>query len=523
MMKLSFLKINIDNLRRDLMKEKAKLDHLIFWPSIIVLLLLTLLLIIFQSSAEPFLNNILSGINSRMDWIFQFMTFGLFVLLIWLAFGKYGRVKLGEGKPRFGNFSYGAMLFCAGMGTSIMFWSIIEPMYYFQGPPFGFESGSETAAEWSVAYGMFHWGISAWCIYAFPTIVIAYSFFNKKNKSLKVSQSVRGALGKHSDGIIGKVIDILVIWSLVGGLGTSLGLGVPMVSAGIGHLLGVEQSIALSIIIMLIWSIIYITSASLGLDKGIRKLSNINVYLALILALFVIIVGPTSFILTYFTDSFGIMTQNFLRMSFYTDPIGGGGFPQSWTVFYWAWFAATALFMGLFIARISKGRTLKSMILHILGWGSIGSWLYFGIFGGYTMNLQQTGELDVLGSMAEFGDAETIINVLDTLPMSYIAILFFVILGFIFLATSLDSASYILASTASIKVDEGIEPPTWHTILWGLIMALLSISLLLIGGLNVVQTSAVVVAVPVVIIYILLIISLMKWLKNDDHIYEEDK
>src|SRR5699024_4856495 len=139
------------------------------------------------------------------------------------------------------------------------------------------------------------------------------------------------------------------------------------------------------------------TSASLGLDKGIRKLSNINVYLALILALFVIIVGPTSFILTYFTDSFGIMAQNFLRMSFYTDPIGGGGFPHSWTVFYWAWFAATALFMGLFIARISKGRTLKSTILHILGWGSIGSWLYFGIFGGYTMNLQQTGELDVLG------------------------------------------------------------------------------------------------------------------------------
>jgi BCCT family betaine/carnitine transporter len=210
-------------------------------------------------------------------------------------------------------------------------------------------------------------------------------------------------------------------------------------------------------------------------------------------------------------------------MSFYTDPIGGGGFPQAWTVFYWAWFAATALFMGLFIARISKGRTLKSLILHILGWGSLGSWLYFGIFGGYTMNLQQTGELDVLGSMAEVGDASTIINVLETLPFSYIAILFFVVLGFIFLATSLDSASYILASTASIKVGDGIEPPVWHTILWGLIMAALSISLLLIGGLSVVQTSAVVVAVPVVIIYALLVISLMKWLKNDEHVYEEEK
>jgi BCCT family betaine/carnitine transporter len=179
--------------------------------------------------------------------------------------------------------------------------------------------------------------------------------------------------------------------------------------------------------------------------------------------------------------------------------------------------------MGLFIARISKGRTLKSLILHILGWGSLGSWLYFGIFGGYTMNLQQTGELDVLGSMAEVGDASTIINVLETLPFSYIAILFFVVLGFIFLATSLDSASYILASTASIKVGDGIEPPVWHTILWGLIMAALSISLLLIGGLSVVQTSAVVVAVPVVIIYALLVISLMKWLKNDEHVYEEEK
>lgn len=505
------------------MKERARLDHLVFWPAIVVLVTITLSLIIFQSSAEPFLDGLLTAINTRMDWVFQFLTFGLFILLLWVAFGKYGKVKLGDGKPVFGNFSYGAMLFCAGMGTSIMFWSIIEPMYYFTGPPFGMESGSDSAAEWSVAYGMFHWGISAWCIYAFPTLVIAYSFFIKQNKSLKISQAVKGAIGKYADGNVGRIIDILVIWSLVGGLGTSLGLGVPMVSAGIGHLLGVEQSAMLSVIIMVIWTIIYVTSASLGIYKGIRKLSNLNVYLALGLAIFVIIAGPTGFILTYFTDSFGIMAQNFLRMSFYTDSISGGGFPQAWTVFYFSWFAATAPFMGLFIARISKGRSLRSLVLNILSWGSLGSWLYFGVFGGYTMNLQQTGEMDVVGSMEEIGDASTIISVLDTLPISYIAIFFFVILGFIFLATSLDSASYILASTASVKVGDGVEPPIWHTIIWGLLMAGLSISLLLIGGLNVVQTSAVVVAVPVVILYILLIISLMKWLREDfKHKVEEE-
>src|SRR5699024_8922595 len=256
---------------------------------------------------------------------------------------------------------------------------------------------------------------------------------------------------------------------------------------------------------------------------SIKKLSNLNVYLALALKLFVIIAGPTGFILTYFTDSFGIMAQNFWRMSFYTDTVNNSGFPQAWTVYYLAWLAATAPCIGPVIARISQGRTLKSLVLHILRWGSLGSWLYFGVFGGYTMNLQLTGKLDVLASMAEVGDAPTIIKVLETLPFSYLAILFFVILGFIFLATSLDSASYILASIASVKVGNGLEPPMWHTIIWGLIMALLSISLLLIGGLSVVQSSAVVVAVPVVIIYLLLIISLFKWLKNDTHTFEEEE
>lgn len=495
--------------------KKAKLDHFIFWPSLIVLLIITLTLIFTKDSAEDVLNQILTGINNRMDWVFEFLVFGLFIILLYIAFGRYGKITLGDSKPEFNNFSYGAMLFCAGMGTSIMFWSMIEPMYYYQGPPFGIKPKSPEATEWSLAYGMFHWGISAWCIYALPTIVVAYSFFIKQNPSLKISQAVKGALGKYSDGVIGKIIDILVIWSLVGGLGTSLGLGVPMISSGIGEIFGIEQSTLLSIIIIVIWSAIYITSASLGLYKGIKNLSNINVYLALGLALFVIIVGPTSFILTYFTDSLGIMSNNFLRMSFYTDPIQKSGFPQSWTVFYFAWFAATAPFMGLFIAKISKGRTLKSLVLNILGWGTLGSWLYFAVFGGYTMNLQITDKFDVVKSMAENGDASTVIEILKTLPVSWLVIPFFVILGFIFLATSLDSAAYILASTASKKVGDGIEPPMWHTIVWGVLMALLSISLLLIGGLDVVQTSAVVVSVPIVLIYILLIISLFKWLKQD--------
>lgn len=269
--------------------NRSKIDPLIFWSSIVVIVLASLLLVLNQDVAEPFLNEVMDGITTRMDWVFQFITFGLFIVLGWLAFGPYGSVKLGEGKPEFSTFSWGAMLFCSGMGTSIMFWSVLEPIYYYTGPPFGITPESTEAADWAVTYGLFHWGLSAWALYALPTVAIAYSFYVSKRPSLKISTSLEGVLGKHSYGLLGKIIDILVIWSLVGGLGTSLGLGVPMVSAVIGDLLGIEQSLGLSILIIVFWTIIFTASAYSGLYKGIRKLSDINVYLALALAIFILI------------------------------------------------------------------------------------------------------------------------------------------------------------------------------------------------------------------------------------------
>ncbi|MFB5087556.1 BCCT family transporter [Psychrobacillus sp. PGGUH221] len=495
--------------------EKVKIDSLVFWSSLIVIAIAIVSLVVFKDSAEPLMNSILKGITHQLDWAFQFLTFGLFIMLMWLVFSKYGNVKLGEEAPEFSTFSWGAMLFCAGMGTSIMFWSMMEPIYYYMGPPFGIEPLSNEAANWSVAYGMFHWGISAWCLYAMPTVTIAYSFFVKKNHSLKISTACRGILGKHADGFLGQAIDILVIWSLVGGLGTSLGLGVPMVSTVIGEVFGVQQSMTLSIVIIVIWTVIFCASAYLGLYKGIRKLSDWNVYMALGLAIFVLIAGPTLFILSNFTNSFGIMLQNFAMMSFYTDPINKSGFPQAWTVFYWAWFAATAPFMGLFVARISRGRTIRELITHILLWGSLGSWIYFGVFGGYTINLQLTDKLNVVDVLNNEGGPAAVVAILKTLPLSEIVLPFFIVLGFIFLATSLDSATYILSAIATKKLEGTQEPARWHRMLWGAILAAIAVALLLIGGLNVIQTSSVIVSVPVIIVYLLLATSLIRWLKKD--------
>ncbi|WP_342510416.1 BCCT family transporter [Sporosarcina sp. FSL K6-1522] len=495
--------------------KKVKLDSFIFWTSLFTIAIVTVLLVMNRATAEPYLDGLMSAITFKMDWAFQFLTIGLFIILIWLVFSRYGNIRLGEGKPEFSTFSWGTMLFTAGMGTSIMYWSMIEPIFYFSGPPFGIEAGSQEAAEWALTYGLFHWGISAWSLYALPTVVIAYSYFIKKRPSLKMSVALSGALGKYADGWLGKLIDILVIWSLVGGLGTSLGLGVPMVSAVVASIIGIEQTLTLDAIIVISITIIYSASAYMGLHKGIRRLSDLNVYLALALAIFVFVAGPSLFMLTYFSNSFGMMIQNFVMMSFHTDPIGQGGFPQGWTVFYWAWFAATAPFMGLFVARISRGRTIRELIVHMLLWGSIGGWVYFGVFGGYAMNLQLSDILPVVDILNASGGPATVVEILKTLPLSAIVLPFFVFLALIFLSTSLDSATYILSAIATKELKEGQEPARWHRMVWGAVLAVIALSLLLIGGLRVIQTSAVVVSVPIYIFYILLIISLLRWLKQD--------
>lgn len=498
------------------MATRSPVDKKVFWPAIIFILTVTALLVIFSEEVKPIIDSYIQGMNTQLDWIFEFLAVFLMFYLFYLAFSRKGDVLLGrEAKPQFGNFSYGAMLFCAGMGTSIMFWSIIEPMYYYQSPPFGVEGETVEAAHWALTYGLFHWGVSAWAIYTLPTIVIAYSIFNKGNHNLKLSRVCADILGKQATGPLGVVIDVLVIWSLVGGLGTSLGLGVPMMSAGIGSLLEIEHSIGLDVAIIIIWSIIYLTSAVVGLDKGIRNLSNFNVYLAVFLVLIILLVGPTSFIFSYFTDSLGRMADSFFRISFYTDPLYKSSFPQSWTVFYWIWFACTAPFLGLFVARISRGRTLRNVIIQMISWGSLGGWLYFAVLGGYTMDLQLSGQFNVVESMQTQGDAVTVISVIATLPWGKMMVGLFVVLGFIFLATSLDSASFVLASIASNSRSIDEEPARWHIIIWGLLMSGLAISLLFIGGLSVVQSSTITMAVPILIIYLLLILSLHKWLSDD--------
>lgn len=500
-------------------------SKIIDWPTFIgaflLLMAVTLPLVFFPESGRVMVGLANDYMTTNFGILYLVMGLGAFFFLIFVAFSKNGHIKLGEEgeEPEFNTFSWAAMLFAAGIGSSILYWSVIEWVYYYQGPPFGLEPESPEAIPWATAYGMFHWGPIAWAIYTLPALPIAYFYYVRKKSVLKVSEAVRPVLGKWVDGPLGKIIDILFIFGLLGGAGTTLALGTPMIAEGVNYLTGIPVNLLTQALIMLLCTIIFAISSASGLKKGIKVLSDLNIWLALFLLAVVLFFGPTRFIVETTFNGVGLILDNFFRMATWAEPFGnlGGftesGFPEAWTVFYWAWWLVYAPFVGLFIARISRGRTIRSMIFGTMIYGTLGCVLFFGIFGNYGLHLQLTGQFDVISFMETNGPAATIIAVVSQLPFSYLMVLVFTVLSIIFLATTFDSSSYILASVVQKSVDG--EPLLWNRLFWAFTLCILPLSLLFLGGLDTLQTASIVGGFPLIFIMFLLGWSFMRASNRD--------
>lgn len=498
--------------------KSAPIDKAVFWPALIVVLAAVIPLILFPAESTETLNRILAIVTDGLGWLFLWFTVICFGLLMWFAFGRYGSVRFGgdDIQPEFRTLSWVAMLFCAGIGTSLLYWSTIEWAYYYQAPPFGIEAGTTEAAEWAAMYGMFHWGPMAWALYSIPALPIAYAFHNRKIPFLRISQACRGVIGDRADGPLGKLIDVLFIFGLIGGTGTSLGLGTPIISEAISSMTGIERTYLLDALVVVVWTTIFATSVYLGLAKGIKRLSDINIYLGIFLLAFLFLLGPTIFILDSFTNSIGLLVNNYVRISLYSDPMDQTGFPQTWTVFYWAWWIAYAPFMGLFVARISRGRTIRDVIAANLIWGSLGCWLFFAVFGGTSMYFELNGVVPVLEIMNESSPQAAIVAVIEALPLSGFIMVLFIAMCFIYSATTLDSSAYTISAVASRDLVAGeAEPRRWNRLFWALVLGTVALALMYLGGLKPLQTAAVIVAVPLIFIISLSVLSLLKWLRED--------
>jgi len=498
--------------------KSAPIDKGVFWPALIVVVSAIVPLILYPEASSEILSSVLDVIKHQLGFLFLWFTFGVLCVLLWFAFGRYGSVRFGgpDAEPEFRKLSWIGMLFCAGIGTSLLYWATIEWVYYYQAPPFGIEAQSAEAAHWGAMYGLFHWGPLAWALYCIPALPIAYAFHNRKIPFLRISQACRGVIGDQADGALGKLIDVLFIFGLIGGTGTSLGLGTPILSESISTLVGIERSFALDAFVIVVWTAIFGTTVYLGMEKGIKRLADANVFLGFFLLGFVLVFGPTVFILDTFTNSLGLLATNFVRMSLYTDPVGGSGFPQTWTVFYWAWWIAYAPFMGLFVARISRGRTIREVVAANLIWGSLGCWLFFATFGNTALYYQLNGVVPVIEIMNEVSPQAAIVAVVKALPLGTLILVLFVAMCFIYSATTLQASAYTIASVASRDLVAGeSEPKRWNRLFWALVLGGTAVALMYLGGLEPLQTAALIVAVPLIFVITLCVWSFLRWLKED--------
>lgn len=496
--------------------KKSLIDWPTFICAILLLLIVAIPLILFPEGGAKVVTIANDFMTGNFGMLYLLVGLAAFGFLIFVAFSKNGQIKLGNAdeEKEFGDISWAAMLFAAGIGSSILYWGMIEWAYYYQGPPFGIEPNTNEAIQWSSSYGMFHWGPIAWAIYTLPALPIAYFYYVRKKPVLKISEAVRPVLGKLVDGPIGVIIDVLFMFGLMGGAGTTLALGTPMIAAGVHDLTGIPITLGLKTVIMLLCTIIFAISAYSGLRRGIKILSDVNLWLAVFVLGFIFIFGPTLFISETTITSIGLIMDNFFHMATWLEPfqdLAGfteTGFPESWTVFYWAWWVVYAPFVGLFVARISRGRTIREMILGTMIYGTIGSVLFFGIMGNFGLYLQLSGSFDVIGFMNENGAPAAIIAILHQLPIAGFMVGIFTVLAVIFLATTFDSSSFILAAVVQKEVQS--EPLRWNRLFWAFTLCLLPLVLMFIGDLETLQTASIVAGFPVIFIMFLLAWSFMK-------------
>lgn len=487
-----------------------------------MLLAVTIPLIIFPDVGAAWVSHARDWVTTNLGVLYLMLGLGAGGFMLFIIFSDIGHIKLGEPeeRPEFSRLSWAAMLFCAGIGASILYWSAIEWVYYYQNPPFHVEPQSPDAMRWAAAYGLFHWGPLAWSIYLIPALPIAYFYYVRNHSVLKISEALMPVLGeRHAHGLVGKLIDVLFIFGMLGGGATTLGLAAPLISEGVYELFGIEPSLTSRITTLMVCTALFGYSAFVGLKRGIRVLSDINMWLAFALLTFIFVTGPTQFMAETGLDALGRMVVNLVHMASWTEPFAGfdnfenTGFPATWTIFYWAWWLAFAPSVGLFIARISRGRTIRAMVVGAVFYGTMGTFFFFTVLGNYSIYLQLSGGLDVVGILNDQSPTAAIFAILNTLPMSTMVIAVFTVLAVIFTATTFDSISYILAAVTQKAVKE--EPARWNRLFWAFALSFMPVVLMFLGGLEALQTASIIGGAPLLVIALLLCVSIVRAARYD--------
>lgn len=445
-------------------------------------------------------------------WLYVLAASGFLVCALCLSFSRWGDILLGaEGtKPEYSLLTWFAMLFSAGMGIGIVFWGVAEPTAHFHSPPIG-EGDTAQAARLAMQYSFFHWGLHPWGIYTMVGLALAYFRYRKNTPGL-FSLGCRPVLGTQATGPLGIAVDVIAVFATLFGVATSLGFGALQLSGGLFYVFEVPNTLITQLILIVIVTILFMLSAQTGLQRGIKYLSNLNLVLALTLLLFLLFLGPTHFIMNLFPSTFGHYLQNLPTMSLNLAPFRDSTWIHNWTLFYWAWWIAWAPFVGTFIARISKGRTVRQFVLGVLLVPSLFCAFWFTVFGGTGIALELFQNASLEAVMEEQGVEVLLFTVLEHYPMGTVMSLIAILLIGTFFITSADSATFVLGS---LTTKGSLNPSNRIKFTWGVIQSLSAAVLLWSGGLQGLQTGAILAAFPFIFVIILLILSLFKSFQNE--------
>ncbi len=483
----------------------------VFYPAAIIIILFIALTLTVGEPMERVFGSIQTGMSDNAGWFFVLVVNGMVAVCLFLALSKYGNIRLGgkNAEPDFSTFAWFSMLFSAGMGIGLLFFSVAEPIFHYDTPPMEVSSQAGAARQ-AMKFTFLHWGLHPWAIYSVVGLSLAFFTFNR-GMPLTIRGVFYPVLGDRIYGFWGNVIDVIAVAATLFGLATSLGLGVQQINSGLDFLFGIGDNTTVQVILIALITVAATTSVVLGLDKGVRVLSELNLRLGLIFLIAMLILGPTLFLFDSFVQNIGAYLRDLPMIGSWTEAYTGTEWQNSWTIFYWAWWISWSPYVGMFIARVSRGRTIREFILGVLLVPSLLTFLWMSVFGGSALFL----ELNGIGNIASaVGDniSTALFVLLAEFPFSSVTSVIGIILVTSFFVTSSDSGSLVIDSITS---GGKLDAPVGQRIFWAVSEGAVAATLLVGGGLLALQAAAITTGLPFAFLLILMVYSLMKGLEEE--------
>ncbi|MFK8328680.1 BCCT family transporter [Pseudomonas sp. BJa5] len=495
---------------------RASKDYLLIIVSVVAIFLTVFALAAFPARSEQVAGQLFQSATDLLTAPVLVIFLAFVVGSLFIIFSKYGNIRLGSGKPEFKTLPWIFMFICAGLSSATLYWGLVEWAFYYNAPGLNIAARSPEALDMSIAYAFFHWGFGTWACYAVGGMAMAYYYHVRKHDKLSLAGIIEAVTGLKASGPVGRLIDILFLIGTFGGLTVTMVVTTQTFSNALSNLTGLPNTFMMQAGIVLLITSIFSLSSYIGLEGGMQRLASMVCWGALFCALAVLVVGPTGFIVKNTVNGVGLMFSNFLHMSLFTDPAGDGEFTRNWTVFYWFWAISYTPAVSIFVARVSRGRTLKEVAAALLLGGSVSCWAIFGCLSGYGIEQLLKGTLDVPAVVASQGGEVAITQLLNGFPMSALATAFYLFVMVIFLASHVDASAYTVAAATTRNLPEGRDPSPFLRLFWCVMLALVPLTMIANHlSLKTVKTSVILTSIPFFFLLVVMAVGFVRWLYRD--------